>query len=163
MPMLPSLALVRGVRQQAVTVSVVPHLDAGAVIRQELVELLLQLDGETVPAGEDALQAAQIGALHTGQAQQRLIQRGHARDQVAAVLDHVLGVGLGGELGDQDAVAAMVCTQTPRPKPWNSGMAASILSPGVKMGLAATTCWPRALKFRFVSTMPLVVPVVPPE
>ena len=42
-------------------------------------------------------------------------------------------------------------------------MAASILSPGLNIGFAAMTCWPSALKFLFVSTMPLVVPVVPPE
>ena len=59
--------------------------------------------------------------------------------------------------------ASMVWMQTPRPKPWNRGMAASILSPGRNMGLAATTWRLSALKFRLVRTMPLVVPVVPPE
>ena len=52
---------------------------------------------------------------------------------------------------------------TPRPKPWNIGMAESILSPGRYIGFVATICAPSALKFMFVSTMPLVLPVVPPE
>ena len=59
--------------------------------------------------------------------------------------------------------ASIEWMQTPRPKPWKSGMAESILSPGLNMGLVAMICWERALKFRFVRTMPLVVPVVPPE
>ena len=58
---------------------------------------------------------------------------------------------------------SIVWMHTPRPKPWNSGIAASILSPTRNMGFAAMTCWPRALKLRFESRMPFVVPVVPPE
>ena len=58
---------------------------------------------------------------------------------------------------------SMVWMDTPRPKPWNMGMTASILSPGRNMGLVATTCVPSALKFRLLSRMPLVTPVVPPE
>ena len=59
--------------------------------------------------------------------------------------------------------ASIEWMQTPSPKPWNSGIAASILSPGRNIGFVATICWESALKFLFVSTMPFVVPVVPPE
>ena len=52
----------------------------------------------------------------------------------------------------------------PRPKPWNTGMTESILSPlmGAKPD-AAMVCKPSALKFILDSRMPFVVPVVPPE
>ena len=79
----------------------------GLVVVEELVELLLQLDGQAVAAGEHALEAAQIRAVHAGQAQQRLIERGHAGDEVAAVFHDLLGVALGGEARDQDAAAAL--------------------------------------------------------
>ena len=84
-----------------------PHLDGGVVVVEELVELLFQLHGEAVAAGEHALQAAEIGLLHAVQPEQRLIQRGHAGDEVAFVLGDLLGVALGGESGDQDAAAAL--------------------------------------------------------
>ena len=58
---------------------------------------------------------------------------------------------------------SMVWMDTPRPKPWNMGITASILSPGRNMGLVATTWAPRALKFRLESWMPFITPVVPPE
>ena len=71
-------------------------LNDRVVIVQELVKLLLQLDGQAVAAGEHALQTAQVRAVHAGQAQQRLIQRGHAGDKVALVLHDLLGIALGG-------------------------------------------------------------------
>ena len=84
-----------------------PHLNGGFVVVQELVQLLFQLDRQAVAAGEHALQTAEVGAVHAGQAQQRLIQGGNARDEVAALLDQILGVALGGEPGNQNAPAAL--------------------------------------------------------
>ena len=51
---------------------------------------------------------------------------------------------------------------TPRPKPWNMGIMASILSPGRKKLLVAIIWAARALKLRFDRLMPFMVPVVPP-
>ena len=60
-------------------------------------------------------------------------------------------------------MASMEWMDTPRPKPWNTGMTASILSPGLNMGLVAMICCASALKFRLVREIPFWVPVVPPE
>ena len=82
-------------------------LDDGLVIVQELIELLFQLDRQRIAAGEHALEAAQIGLFHVGQAQQCLIQRGHARDEIALVLGNQLGIALGGKARHQHAPAAL--------------------------------------------------------
>ena len=91
--MLPSLCMWLGVRQQAVTrlggAVALPHLNGGFVVVQELVQLLFQLDGQGIAAGEHALQAAEVSALHIRQTEQRLIQGGNARDEVAALLDQI--------------------------------------------------------------------------
>ena len=84
-----------------------PHLNGGFVVVQELVQLLFQLDGQGIAAGKNALQAAEVSALHIRQTEQRLIQGGNARDEVAALLDQILGVALGGEPGNQNAPAAL--------------------------------------------------------
>ena len=84
-----------------------PDLDDGLVVIEELVELLLELNGEAVAAGEDALQAAEVRAVHAGQAQQGLVEGGDAGDEVALVLGDELGVALGGEAGHQDAAPAL--------------------------------------------------------
>lgn len=60
-------------------------------------------------------------------------------------------------------LATMEWMDTPRPKPWNMGIMASILWPGRKKGLVAMIWAARALKLRLDSRMPLVTPVVPPE
>ena len=73
---------------------------------QEGIHLLLQLRGEAVAAGEDALQEAQIRLLQILRPQQRLEQGGHAGDQVGLLLHENIGVGLHAELGHQDAGAA---------------------------------------------------------
>ena len=84
-----------------------PHLNDRVVVVQEPVELLLQLNGQAVAAGEHALQTAEVGAVHAGQPQQRLVQSGHTGDKVALVLHDLLGVALGGEPGDEDAPSAL--------------------------------------------------------
>ena len=83
-----------------------PHLNGGMVIKEELVEPLLQFHGQAVAAGVDALQANEIRVFHFGQPQQRLIQGGDAGNQVAAVLHQHLGIAARGEPGHQDAAAA---------------------------------------------------------
>ena len=51
-----------------------PHLNGGFVVVQELVQLLFQLDGQGIAAGKNALQAAEVSALHIRQTEQRFIQ-----------------------------------------------------------------------------------------
>ena len=63
----------------------------------------------------------------------------------------------------QPPLASMEWMDTPRPKPWNMGITASIRSPGRKKGLVAMIWAARALKFMWLKRIPLVVPVVPPE
>ena len=126
-----------------------PDLDGGVVVVEELVEPLFQLHAQAVAPGVDPLQAAEVRPVHLGQAQQGLVEGGDAGDQVAAVLQEKLGVAVRGEPGHQDAAAAVDqhgVMETPRPKPWKMGMAASILSPGRKKGLVATIWQARALK-----------------
>ena len=84
-----------------------PYLHDSLVVIQEFVELLLQLDGQAVAAGEYALETAEVGAVHAGQTQQSFVQRRYAGDEVALVLDDLLGVALGGEPGDQNAAPAL--------------------------------------------------------
>ena len=81
------------------------HLDDGLVVVKEFVQLLFQLDGQGVAAGEHALEAAQIGVFHALHAQHRLVERRHAGDEVAACLDDLLGIVLGIDARDQDAAA----------------------------------------------------------
>ena len=83
-----------------------PHLNDSVVVVEKLVELLLQLNGQAVAAGENTLEAGEIGIAHTGQPQQGLVQSGNTRDKIALVLHDLLGIALGGEAGDQDAAAA---------------------------------------------------------
>ena len=83
-----------------------PHLNDGVVVIEELVEFLFQLNGQAVAAGEHALEAGEVGIAHAGQAQQRLVQGGHARNKVALILHDLLGVAFGGEAGDEDATSA---------------------------------------------------------
>ena len=82
-------------------------LDNGLVIVEELVKLLLELNGEAVAAGEDSLEAAKVGLLHTGKAKKSLIKRGNAGDKVAAVLGDKLGVACGGKSRNENAAAAV--------------------------------------------------------
>ena len=84
-----------------------PDADGGAVVVEELVKALLQLNGQTVTAGEHTLQAAEVGPLDLLDPQQRLEQGGDAGDEIGLVLLDELGVALRGEAGDQDAVAAV--------------------------------------------------------
>ena len=77
------------------------------MVVEELVKALLQLNGQTVTAGEHTLQAAEVGAFNLLDPQQRLEQGGDAGDEIGLVLLDELGVALRGEAGDQDAVAAV--------------------------------------------------------
>lgn len=80
--MLPSRYKVLGVRQLAVTHSVVPlalpHLLRGAVGFQECIHLMLELHGKRVAAGEYALQLAEIQILGLLEPQQGFIEGGNA-------------------------------------------------------------------------------------
>ena len=51
---------------------------------------------------------------------------------------------------------------TPRPKPWNRGITESIRRPSMVKPAAAATSIPSAFILRFVRSIPLLVPVVPP-
>ena len=83
------------------------HLNGRLVVIEELVELLLQLDRQTVAAGEYALERAEVRPVHARQAQQRFVKRRHAGDEVALVLHDLLGVALGRKARDQDAASAL--------------------------------------------------------
>ena len=63
----------------------------------------------------------------------------------------------------QPPLTSMEWMDTPRPKPWNTGITESIVIPASGLQpLASTVCRPRALKLRLESRIPLLVPVVPP-
>ena len=83
------------------------HLDGGLVILQEGVDALLQLDRQGIAAGEHALETTQIQIVQAVQTQQRLVQRGHAGNEVRLVLAQQLRVGLGREARHQHAAAAV--------------------------------------------------------
>ena len=83
------------------------HLHGRAVGVEEFIQLLLQLDRQAVAAGEHALERAEVRALHARQAQQRLVERGHARDEVAVILGDELRVALGGKARHEDAAPAL--------------------------------------------------------
>ena len=74
---------------------------------------------------------------------------------------YVFGVNCGTRI-HSPPFTSMECMLTPRPKPWNMGIIASILSPGANIGFVATIWAPKALKLRFERSIPLVTPVVPP-
>ena len=81
-------------------------LHGGMVHFQELVDLLLELDGHAVAAGEDALQAAEVGVFELFGAQKGLKQGRDAGDDVRLLLDEQVGVGIDVELRDEDAARA---------------------------------------------------------
>ena len=81
-------------------------LHGGMVHFQELVDLLLELDGHAVAAGEDALQAAEVGVFELFGAQKGLKQGRDAGDDVRLLLDEQVGVGIDVELRDKDAACA---------------------------------------------------------
>ena len=81
--------------------------DGGLMILQEFVKTFLELHGKRIAAGEHALQAGKVKILQPRDAQQRLIERRHARDEVGLVLSEQLRVGLRREARDQDAAAAV--------------------------------------------------------
>ena len=83
------------------------HLNDGLVIIEKPVELLLELYRQGIAAGEHALETAQIGVVHIWQPQQRLIQRGHARNEIAAVLGDKPGIALRREARHQHAAPAV--------------------------------------------------------
>ncbi len=83
-----------------------PHLHNGVVVIKELIKLLLQLNGQAITAGENALEAGEVGIIHAGQAQQRLIQGGDTGNEIALILHDLLGIALGGEPGNENAPAA---------------------------------------------------------
>ena len=83
------------------------HLHRRAVGVEELIQLLLQLDRQAVAAGEHALERAEVRALHARQTQQRLVERGHARDEVAVILGDELRVALGSKARHEDAAPAL--------------------------------------------------------
>ena len=83
------------------------HLHRRAVGVEELIQLLLQLDRQAVSAGEHALERAEVRALHARQTQQRLVERGHARDEVAVILGDELCIALGGKARHEDAAPAL--------------------------------------------------------
>ena len=83
-----------------------PDLLSAAVGLQEGVHLPLQLRGQAVAAGEDALQEAQVRPLQLVRPQQGFEQGGHAGDQIGLLLQQNFGVGVHIELGHQNAGAA---------------------------------------------------------
>ena len=82
------------------------NLDARVVIEQPFVETLLKLYGQTVAAGVNALQAAQVGFFHFGQTKQSLVKSGHAGNEVAAVFHDHFGIAGRCETRYQNAAAS---------------------------------------------------------
>ena len=82
-------------------------LNFRVVVIQEFVELLFKLDRQTVAAGENALERAEVGVVHARQAQQRFVKRGNAGNEVAVVFGYLLCIGLCGEARNKDASAAL--------------------------------------------------------
>ena len=80
-----------------------PDLLGTAVFFQEGIHLLFQLLGQTVAAGEDALQEAQVLTPQVLCPEQCFKERGDAGDDVGLFLDQGLGVGFDVELGNEDA------------------------------------------------------------
>ena len=76
------------------------------MLRKEGVELLLQLDGQGIAAGEYSPQAAQVGPVEVTVAGDGLEERGDAGDEVRPGPADELGVALHVEAGHQDGGAA---------------------------------------------------------
>ena len=79
------------------------NLLGAAMLLQEGIHLLFQLLGQTVAAGENALQEAQILPLQILGPQQRFKKGGDTGDDVGLLLDEGFGVGFDAELRNQDA------------------------------------------------------------
>ena len=83
------------------------HRHGCAVGVEEFIQFLLQLNTQAVAAGKYALERTEVRAIHARQTQQRLVERGHTCNEVAAVFGDEFRVALGGEARHEDAASAL--------------------------------------------------------
>ena len=73
---------------------------------EELVDLLFELNGQTVAAAEHALEAAEVCIFQLIRAQQRFKERRNAGDDVGLLFDQQIGVCCDVEFRNEDAARA---------------------------------------------------------
>ena len=122
------------------------HRDAGIVFFKESVKSFLQLYGQRVAAAENAFQTRQIYSVQALYSEKSLVESRYSCDKIRFMFLKQLSVafrvksGLNGISRHLPPFASMECMHTPSPKPWKIGMTASILSPGLNIGLVAIIC-----------------------